>query len=285
MKKNILLVILALVNFTVFSQEKLQYQEPPESILELVNAPLAPSVIIDSKGENVVLIYRDTYKSIAELSVSEMRLAGLRINPQQNIGSRTTYYNNIKVKKALAKEAIEVKGLPKNPRLSNFSLSPNEKMIACLNTTKDGTEVWILDIEKATVKKLTETVVNANMRNTINWFKDNDAMLVKVLPENRKSLIDTQKAIPLGPTVSVSDGAKAQNRTYQDLLKNPNDEQNFEQLAYSELKKVSIDGVQSDFLPAAMYNTVNFSPNGNFVMVSHIKKTIFLSGNLQKVSL
>jgi dipeptidyl aminopeptidase/acylaminoacyl peptidase len=272
MKKNILLVILALVNFTVFSQEKLQYQEPPESILELVNAPLAPSVIIDSKGENVVLIYRDTYKSIAELSASEMRLAGLRINPQQNIGSRTTYYNNIKVKKALAKEAIEVKGLPKNPRLSNFSLSPNEKMIACLNTTKDGTEVWILDIEKATVKKLTETVVNANMRNTINWFKDNDAMLVKVLPENRKSLIDTQKAIPLGPTVSVSDGAKAQNRTYQDLLKNPNDEQNFEQLAYSELKKVSIDGVQSDFLPAAMYNTVNFSPNGNFVMVSHIKK-------------
>jgi dipeptidyl aminopeptidase/acylaminoacyl peptidase len=272
MKKNNLLIILVLTNFILFSQEKLKYQEPPEAILELVNAPLAPNVIIDSKGENVVLIYRDTYKSIAELSATEMRLAGLRINPQQNIGSRTTYYNNIKVKKALSEKAREVKGLPKKPRLSNFSLSPDEKMIACLNTTEEGTEVWILDIEKATVKKLTGTVVNANMRNTINWFKDNSALLVKVLPKNRKGLIDTQKAIPLGPTVSVSNGAKAQNRTYQDLLKNPNDEQNFEQLAYSELKKVSIDGVQSDFLPAAMYNTINFSPDGNFVMVSHIKK-------------
>ena len=272
MKKNILFTIFILINCTVFSQEKLEYQKPPEAIMELVNAPLAPNVLIDSKGENVVLIYRDPYKSIAELSATEMRLAGLRINPRKNIGSRTNYYNNIKVKKALAKEARQVIGLPKKPRLSNFSLSPNEKMVACLNTTEEGTEVWVLDIEKATAKKLTKTVVNANMRNTINWFKDNNAMLVKVIPKNRRELIDTQKAIPLGPTVSVSDGAKAQNRTYQDLLKNPNDEQNFEQLAYSELKKVSLDGIQSDFLPAAMYNAVNFSPDGNFVMVSHIKK-------------
>jgi dipeptidyl aminopeptidase/acylaminoacyl peptidase len=272
MKKCILLITILFLTVNLFAQEKLGYQQPPEAIMDLVNAPLAPAVLIDSKGENVVLLYRDAYKSIAELSETEMRLAGLRINPQTNIGSRTNYYNNIKVKKALAKEATQVKGLPKNPRLSNFSISPNEKMVACLNTTEEGAEVWILDIEKATVKKLTEPVVNANMRNAINWFKDNNAMLVKVLPQDRKGLIDTRKAVPQGPTISVSDGAKAQNRTYQDLLKNPNDEQNFEQLAYSEIKKISIGGIQSDFLPAAMYNTVDFSPDGKFVMVSHIKK-------------
>jgi dipeptidyl aminopeptidase/acylaminoacyl peptidase len=272
MKKFIILITIFFLTFTFFAQENLGYQQPPEAIMELVNAPLAPSVLIDSKGENVVLLYRDAFKSIAELSETEMRLAGLRINPQTNIGSRTNYYNNIKVKKALAKEATQVIGLPKNPRLSNFSQSPNEKMVACLNTTEEGAEVWILDIEKATAKKLTEPVVNANMENAINWFKDNNAMLVKVLPKDRKGLIDNQKAVPQGPTISVSDGAKAQNRTYQDLLKNPNDEQNFEQLAYSEIKKISIGGIQSDFLPTAMYDSVDFSPDGNFVMVSHIKK-------------
>jgi dipeptidyl aminopeptidase/acylaminoacyl peptidase len=272
MKKNTLLITILFLSVNLFAQEKLGYQQPPEAIMDLVNAPLAPAVLIDSKGENVVLMYRDAYKSIAELSETELRLAGLRINPQTNIGSRTTYYNNLKVKKALSKEATQVKGLPKNPRLSNFSRSPNEKMIACLNTTENGAEVWLLDIEKATAKKLTDAVVNANMGNAISWFKDNNAMLVKVLPKDRKGLIDAQKAVPKGPTISVSDGAKAQNRTYQDLLKNPNDEQNFEQLAYSEIKKISIGGIQSDFLPAAMYNTVNFSPDGNFVMISHIKK-------------
>ncbi len=110
------------------------------------------------------------------------------------------------------------------------------------------------------------------MRNAVNWFKDNNALLVKMLPKNRKELIDPMEAVPEGPTVSVSDGEKAQNRTYQDLLKNPNDEQNFEQLAYSELKKVTIGGIVTNFLPTAMYDDVSFSPDGNYIMVSTLKK-------------
>ena len=45
----------------------------------------------------MLLIYRDGYKSIADLSIKEMRLAGLRINPVTNIGSRVTYFNEVKI--------------------------------------------------------------------------------------------------------------------------------------------------------------------------------------------
>ncbi len=257
---------------TAIAQEKLTYQKPPKEILDLVEAPLAPIVMIDSRGDNVILLYRDAFKSIAELSEPELRLAGLRINPKTNIGSRTNYYNNIKVKKASAKEATQVSGLPENPRLSNFSRSPNEKMVACLNTTSEGAEVWVVDIEKAVAKKLTPATVNANMRDAINWFKDNNALLVKMLPADRKELINTAEAVPEGPTISTSDGQKAQNRTYQDLLKNPNDEANFEQLAISEIKKVSIGGMISDFLPSAMYRNIEFSPDGNYILISQIER-------------
>ena len=110
------------------------------------------------------------------------------------------------------------------------------------------------------------------MGSTINWFKDNQNLLVKMLPSDRKPLINTATAVPTGPTVSVSDGAKAQNRTYQDLLKTPNDEFNFEQLARSEIKKVSITGEVSTFLPADMYRGLSFSPDGNYIMVTKIKR-------------
>jgi dipeptidyl aminopeptidase/acylaminoacyl peptidase len=93
-----------------------------------------------------------------------------------------------------------------------------------------------------------------------------------MLPPNRKGLINTAEAVPEGPTISTSDGEKAQNRTYQDLLKNPNDEANFEQLALSEIKKVSIGGSVMDFLPAAMYRNISFSPDGNYLLVSKIEK-------------
>lgn len=259
-------------SYTLTAQEKLGYQKPPKEIMDLVDAPLAPSVVIDSKGENVLLLYRDAYKSIAELSEPEMRLGGLRINPKTNIGSRTNYYNNVKMKKANAKESKQISGLPKNPRLSNIRISPNEKLAAVLNTTQDGVEVWVVDIEKASAKKITPATVNANMGDALNWFEDNETLLVKMLPNNRKSLINTTEAIPDGPTISVSTGEKAQNRTYQDLLKNKNDEFNFEQLAISEIKKVSINGAIESFLPQAMYRSISFSPNGKYVLVSKIKR-------------
>jgi len=272
MKKSISLLFI-LFGFTlIFAQESTTYQQPPKEILDLVDAPLAPRVLLDDKAENVVLLYRDAYKSISELSETELRLAGLRINPVTNIGSRTNYYNNIKVKKATADNATQVTGLPENPRLSNFSWSPDQNWIACLNTTQTGVEVWLLNINKGSAKKITPASVNANMGNAVNWFKDGSSLLVKMLPANRKSLINTAEAVPTGPTISVSDGAKAQNRTYQDLLKNPNDEANFATLAISELKKISIDGSAQNFLPANMYRGINFSPDGKYVKITTIKK-------------
>lgn len=255
-----------------YAQQSLTYQQPSDEILELADVELAPGVQIDSKGEHMVLLYRDQYKSIAELSETEMRLAGLRINPVTNIGSRTNYYTNLKVKKTSDKEAKQVMGLPENARLSNFRWSPDETMIACLNTTNTGVEVWVLHIDDAKAVKLTDAKVNANMGSTINWFNDNQHLLVKMLPKDRKPLIDTAIAVPTGPTISVSDGAKAQNRTYQDLLKTPNDETNFEQLARSDIKKVSIEGNVEDFLGTDMYRGIDFSPDGNYVMVTTIDR-------------
>ncbi|WP_417557264.1 prolyl oligopeptidase family serine peptidase [Mesoflavibacter zeaxanthinifaciens] len=272
MAKSLIKLLLIFVCLYGYAQQNLTYQKPSKEILELADADLAPGVQIDSKGEHMVLLYRNQYKSIEELSETELRLAGLRINPVTNIGSRTNYYTNLKVKQVKDKEAKQIKGLPDNARLSNFSWSPDESLIACLNTTPKGVEVWIVNIENANAYKISNANVNANMRSTINWFKDNKHLLVKMLPNDRKELINTATAVPSGPTVSVSDGAKAQNRTYQDLLKTPNDEFNFEQLARSEIKKLSINGEVTDFLDADMYRGISFSPDGNYIMVTKIKR-------------
>ncbi|MEQ9405588.1 MAG: prolyl oligopeptidase family serine peptidase [Cyclobacteriaceae bacterium] len=272
MKKLISLMLTLFVYFNINAQGALTYQEPPKVIKDLVDAPLAPSVRIDSKGENVILLYRNAFKTIAELSEQELRLGGLRINPKTNIGSRTNYYNNIELKQAYSKDVKKVEGLPADARLANFRWSPNEKMMSFTHTTTSGVETWVLDIAKAKAKKLTEATVNANMGSPVSWFGDSKSLLVKMLPPERTGLINTAEAVPEGPTVSVSSGAKAQNRTYQDLLKNPNDEQNFEQLALSQIKKVSLTGEASDWLPTAMYTGVSFSPDGNYVMVSQVKR-------------
>lgn len=274
MMKYILSIALIVSALYVSAQENAVYQKPHQKILELVDVPRAPSVLMDDSKENMILLYRDAYKSIEELSQEELRLGGLRIDPKTNIGSRVTYFNNVKIKRLNKENAqvMQVKGLPDNPKLTNFSWSPDQSKIALTNTTSEGVEAWVLDIPSATASKITEANLNANVGDVINWFEDGKSILVKMVASNRKPLINTKTAVPSGPTISVNDGKKAQNRTYQDLLKNKNDEHNFEQLALSELYQVSLDGTKEKWLASDMYSSITFSPDGNYVLVETVEK-------------
>ncbi|RXG28642.1 S9 family peptidase [Leeuwenhoekiella palythoae] len=272
MKKLNLLSLFLLLTASVVAQVNLDYQKPPQEILDLVDVPRAPWVLMNTEGDTMLLMYRDSYKTIAELSEEELRLGGLRINPKTNIGSRTTFYNDIKIKGIEETEAGTISGLPEDAKLSNFNWSPDESKMAFTNTIEDGVQVWVLDLETATAKRVTEAFVNANMGNPISWFKDGESLLVNMLPATRKELVNTAEAVPTGPTISTSDGSKAQNRTYQDLLQNPNDVFNFEQLATSALVKVNLDGTSTLWKDAAMYSDVSFSPDGNYIMTSTIHK-------------
>ena len=78
--------------------------------------------------------------------------------------------------------------------------------------------------------------------------------------------------MPLGPTISSNDGENAQNRSYQDLLKNKIDEFNFEQLVTSELYMINLNGKTHKWLDAGMFTNISPSPDGNFIMVNNIKK-------------
>ena len=272
MIKRLIVFVFVIAFIPAIAQDT--YQKPPKAILDLVDVQLAPSVLTDDSHEFMVLRYRDSYKTIAELSEEEMRLAGLRINPKTDIGSRTNYFNNLKILNIQNKKStpVQVKGMPEKPRLAYFTWSPDQKKIAMTQTVEEGVEIWVLDIESASMKKITEANVNANLRDVINWFEDSNSMLVKFEPKERGALVDKSTVIPSGPTISTGDGKKAQNRTYQDLLKSKIDEQNFEQLAHSELYKVSLDGTKEQWLPSAMYSNISFSPDGNYVMVSVIQR-------------
>ncbi len=272
--KKILIVALCLISSLAFAQENLTYQKPSKEILELVDVQPTPSVQLDDNNEYMILMYRDAFMSIAELSRTEMRLGGLRIDPKTNIGSRTRYSKNIRIKNIKEKdsEMMQVKGLPENPLIANFSWSPDQKKAVFTHTAENGVELWMLDTETATAKRLTKPVLNANMGDVINWMEDSKSVLVKMISGKRQDLIDVNNAVPTGPTVSDNDGSEAPNATYQDLLKNPNDEHNFEQLALSDIFRVSLDGKSEKWLDGAMYTSISLSPDGNYVMVNKLEK-------------
>lgn len=272
MKKYFILITSILFQMNSYAQEATGYQVPPKEIKDLIDVPLPPSTMIDSKGENILYIYRDRYQSIEELSKEELRLGGLRIDPVTNIGSRVSFYKDIHLGTTNNTNQKSVKGIPAKAQLANISFSPNNQYVSFTHTSDKGVSLWLIDIKKAEAKQLTDYIINANLGSHVVWSPDSKSILIKSLVANRPTLIDTKTQVPTGPIISESDGEKAQNRTYQDLLKTPNDEFNFEVLAESEIKKVDLNGKLSDFLPKAMYKGIGYSPDGKYVLVSEIKK-------------
>jgi dipeptidyl aminopeptidase/acylaminoacyl peptidase len=272
MKLKVTLFLFLNIGFFAFAQENLTYQKPSKSILDLADYERAPTVSMDTKKENMLLVYRSTYKTLDDLNQEELRLGGLRINPVTNISSTVTYINNLKLRKISGKDEIQVTGLPNNPKISNVLWSPNDKKILFSHTTNTGVELWVLDVASAQATKLTEATVNANLGNPFSWFLDNETILVKMLPKDRKPLLDSKKDLPTGPIVSNTSGEKSQNRTYPDMLKNKNDEVNFENIITSELYKVNINGNAVLFKEAAMFAGEKISPDGNYIMLTTIQK-------------
>ncbi|WP_394773351.1 prolyl oligopeptidase family serine peptidase [Flavobacterium sp.] len=272
MKLKVTLLLFLNIGFFAFAQENLTYQKPSKSILDLADYEKAPLVSMDTKKENMLLMYRNTYKTLDDLNQDELRLAGLRINPTTNISSTATYTINLKLRKISGKEEVQVTGLPQNPKISNILWSPNDKKILFSHTTNSGVELWFLDVATAKATKLTDATVNANLGNPFSWFLDNETILVKMLPKNRKPLLDSKKDLPTGPIISNTAGVKSQNRTYPDMLKNQNDEINFENIMTSELYKVNLNGTATLFKEAAMYAGERISPDGNYIMLTTIQK-------------
>jgi dipeptidyl aminopeptidase/acylaminoacyl peptidase len=274
MKFLLFLLSILLISIAGYAQEDLAYQEPPKEILELADFQRAPSVMIDGNNQKMVLRYFNTYKSLSDLSQEEMRLAGLRINPKTNIGSTVTFVNNLKYKSALLDpELKQVEGLPENPKLAYFSWSPDQMKLAFTNTTETGVELWYFDFSTGKASRLTGANLNANFGTPFSWFRDSKSLLVRTLPADRPALVNTKEAIPTGPTVSVSEvGVKAQNYTYQDMLKNPIDENNFDVLVTSELYKVDLSGNKTEWMSKAIYSGISFSPDGNYVIITTIHR-------------
>lgn len=274
MKSTLFKTFLIFLLGIVFLQAQTSYQIPNQSILDLVDVPLAPRVLSNRDKTTMVFLYRPAYKSIAELSEKEMRLGGLRVNPKTFSYSRQTYYNNVELLhlETNDKGVKGVKGLPENPRLANFSFAPDQSKIAMTHNTGTQLELWILDLKTAEARKLTNTKLNASLGSVLQWFGDSKSILVKAVAASSEPLIDVTQTVPVGPTVTENLGAKAQNRTYQDLLKNPTDAFNFEQLAKSQLMKVHLDGTTNSWLEDNMYGRLRFSPNGQYVLVTELSR-------------
>ncbi|MEJ7779437.1 MAG: prolyl oligopeptidase family serine peptidase [Daejeonella sp.] len=254
---------------TVSAQDILTYQKPPQSIINLVEAASTPTVRISSNGEWMILLDMPDMPSIEVLSEQEIRLAGLRINPATNGPSRSSAFTGIRLKTIGSGEERSFAGLPDKLQLADITWSPEEDKIAFSNTTQAGVELWTADLETMQAKRLSTLYLNDTYGRAFVWTPDGNTLLAKFIDSNRKALTPVPE-IPAGPIIQESLGNSAPVPTYQDLLKNPYDENAFDHYFSAQLKVVDLEGNAIDYGPAGIVRSFEYSPDGQYILSSTI---------------
>ncbi len=263
---SLILLVSLLIDTSVFSQQTESYKLPPQSIIELVDAPSTPSISIGVKAAAILVMESSELPALDDLAAEELRLGGLRIDPMTNGPSRTSYYKNLKLMRLDGSNERQISNLPKNARIRNIQWSPDEKFIAFTHTSENDIQLWIIDIETASAKRLNDAALNEVLRPAYQWHTDSKSLLYKGVDKNRKEAPKAPRTAD-GPIVQENFGRKAALRTFQDLLKNPYDEQVFIYYASSILEKVDIYGKTQTILPkASLIGSFDVSPDGKFIL-------------------
>ncbi|HMQ48450.1 MAG TPA: prolyl oligopeptidase family serine peptidase [Saprospiraceae bacterium] len=265
-------LLLSLMVSGIYAQQNLNYQSPPASIQELVDAPLTPLVRMSPDQQWLLLLERPGFPDIEELAQPELRLAGLRINPNTHSNSRSGSYNGLSLKQIQTGKVYPIEGLPENPIIETAQWSPDGKKIAFTHTTPTGIELWVAHTDTHQAKRLTEAVLNGVIGMPFIWMPDSRYLLVKTRPKDQK-VVPAESSIPTGPIVQETSGNKAPVRTYQDLLKNPHDEALFEYYATTQLASIDTESGGQQLLGApAVYTSISPSPDGQYIFWGKIKR-------------
>lgn len=269
MKRLLLPLLFVLGVIAARAQDAVDYQTPPKVMADLLLAKRTPNIITDSKAEWMLLLDITPYPSVADLAMPELRVAGLRINPNNFARSRQNYYQGLTLKNIKTGQTFAIAGLPQPLRAGSISFNPDEKKIAFTQTNPKSVELYVIDILKKQAVKINKAPLNVILGSGISWIDNNT--LVYHTAVQPVSMAPVKPLMPKGPTIQQNLGKAAPSATFEDLIKSPFDEQVFAFYATSQLVK-NTGGLETPIGKPAIYEGINLSPDKKYMMLQTIQK-------------
>ncbi len=269
MRKITLFFIGLLSVVSAFAQTSTGYQLPPKDIADLLLAKPTPAVSLNSKAEWLLMSERNSYPSVEELARPELRIAGLRLNPNNFAPSRQNFINNFVLKNIKTGTEYPVSGLPSPLLAGNVSWSPAEHKIAFTQTSNTRVDLYTIDVATHKATKINKLPLNTITGGSYTWIDDNSLLYKTVLKP--AAAAPPRPLLPKGPTAQENLGKTAPSRTYEDLIKTPYDEDLFAFYATAQLVK-NTNGIETPVGKPAIYQSFRVSPDKKYLLTENILK-------------
>lgn len=269
MRKFFLYALLSAVTYHSVAQDAVGYQVPPKEIADLLLVKPTPGVSIDGKGEWVLFSERNSYPTVEELGQPELRIAGLRLNPNNFAPSRQNFINDFSLKNIKTGRSFKITGLPAGLLAGNVSWSSSETKIAFTNTLGNRVDLYVIDVATQKATRVSKQPVNTVLGAAYTWL-DEQTILYKATTQAASNAAK-RPITPRGPTVQQNLGKAAPSATFQDLIKSPYDEQMFEFYATAQLVQHR-NGMETPIGKPGLISTFSLSPDKKYMMVRTLRK-------------
>jgi dipeptidyl aminopeptidase/acylaminoacyl peptidase len=259
----------------VRAQNNLQYQLPPKAIVEIVDALPTPGIEISPAGGGagkrwMLIEHFSGLPTIADLAQPELRLAGLRFNPKTDGPSRGRYDTSLELQALPNGRAIAISGLPAHAKIRFADWSPDGRKISFVNISDAredaGLSLWIIDVATAQARRLPGIALNGIFGSPCEWLNDSQSLVCKTVPADRGPT-PKRSEVPTGPVVQENLGRVTPGATFEDLLKNPEDEQIFDYYATSQVQLIRLDGAAKPFGKPGVFEDATPSPDGGYILL------------------
>ncbi|MCL1050188.1 prolyl oligopeptidase family serine peptidase [Shewanella abyssi] len=254
-----------------------EYQVPSQALKQVVEQKKKVSTRLSNNKQWLALLTPKTHKDIESLAKPELKLAGLRLSPTQLVPSRLkTQYLKLELIElstielaASAQNSEPVKRTIKLPTTSiaKVEFSPDSQYISFIALTEHGADIYLYNIKKNQTKKLNPSRLNATLGLNYKWLYNSQGLLTNIAL-NTVPMPETSSDV--GPNISVTNAQKAPRRTYQDLLKNAQDDELFNSLTRSQLTLISLEGKTTAIGKPDINISYRVSPNNEYILVKQI---------------
>ena len=255
------------------------YRLPPDSIARVLETIPDPSVLWSPDANWAVLASRDPLPEISELARPMLALAGMRIDPNSNSGFQIDFYSGLTLRDRSGKNFTSI-SLPnpeaKKPnRIGFVSWSHRSDAFVFSRNTRSSTELWYVRCDEPYRPVLLTDRLHTVLMG-IDWMPDGLGILCGTVPSERSGPPKVS-SVPTEPNIQFADGRKSPARTYQDLLKNADDEALFEYHATSRITIVK-PGCPPEYLgDPDLFTHVSVSPDGGHLLTVRLKKPFSLA--------
>ena len=264
-----MLVTFCSSSILLMAQDATSYQLPPKVISDLLLAPPTPGVSVNSTAKYMLIMERNSYPTVEELGQPELKIAGLRINPLNASLTRQTFINRLVLKQVGSNKTLAIKGLPTSLSALSPTWNHSENKIAFFNVLQNKVDVYVIDINSLTCKKVNIAAANIVLGNTLIWL--DDVNLLYKTNVNDPAKVAKKPITPKGPTIQENLGKVSPSVTYQDLIKSPFDEYLFDYYTTVQLVKNN-NGVETKIGKPSILSSISVSPDKQYFLTRTLNK-------------